>query len=62
MRHILNWDQWFRRCRFKIFLIYNSGDSFVRQRRTICAILVDSIMRNILGKLFLVWTIGSGDV
>ena len=26
---ILNSDQWFRRCRFRIFLIYSSGEHLV---------------------------------
>ena len=41
---ILNLDQWFRRCRLKIFLIYSSGRSFVQWSKTICAILVEGIM------------------
>ena len=40
---ILNFDQWFRRCCLKIFLIYSPGSHFVRQRGTICAILVEGI-------------------
>ena len=46
---ILNLDQWFRRCLFNIFLIWSSGGplrAFVQPRGTICAILVESIMRN----------------
>ena len=34
-----------QRCRFKTFLIWSSGDSFVQQSGTICAILVKGIMR-----------------
>ena len=44
---ILNFDQWFRRrCILKIFLIWSSGDHFVQRRGTICAIVVEGIMRN----------------
>ena len=44
---ILNLDQWFRRkCVLKIFLIWSSGDDFVQPSRTICAILVEGIIRN----------------
>ena len=51
---ILNLDQWFRRrCVLKIFLFWRSGDHFVQQSRTICAILVEGIMRNNSAKLFL---------
>ena len=35
---------------------------FVRRGKTICAISVDSIMRNISVKLFWIWTKVSGDV
>ena len=50
---ILNLDQWFRRkCRLKDFLIWISGSPFVQQSVTICAILVEGIMRNISVKLF----------
>ena len=59
---ILILDQWFRRCLFKIFLIWSSGGPFVQRSRTICAILVDGIKRNNSVKLFLIWTSGSGDV
>ena len=34
-------------------LIYSSGCSYVRRRETICAILVEDIMRNISVKLLL---------
>ena len=45
--NILNLDQWFRRrCFLKIFLIWSSGDPFVQQSGTICAILVEGIKRN----------------
>ena len=54
---ILNFDQWFRRCIFKIFLIWSSGDLFVQWSGTICAILVEGIKRNNSVKLFLIWTI-----
>ena len=50
---ILNLDQWFRRsCRLKIFLTWSSGDPFVQWSRTICAILVEGIMRNNSVNLF----------
>ena len=50
---ILNLDQWFRRrsC-FKIFLIWSSGSPFAQRSGTICAILVEGIMRNNPVKLF----------
>ena len=48
---ILNLDQWFRRCRFKTFLIWSSGGPFVQQSGTIRAILV-KVMRNNSLKLF----------
>ena len=39
--NILNLQLWFRRkCRLKIFLIYDSGSPFVKQSETICAIVV----------------------
>ena len=47
---ILNLDLWFSRCCLKIFLIF-SGSPFVKLSRTICAILVEGIMRNISVKL-----------
>ena len=61
---ILNLDQWFRRrCVLKIFLIWSFGDHFVHLSRTICAILVECIMRNNSVKIFWTWTSGSrGDV
>ena len=44
---IFNLDKWFKwRCRLKIFLIWSSGGPFAQRSRTICAILVDGIMRN----------------
>ena len=53
---ILNLDQWFRRrsC-LKIFLIWSSDSPFVQQNGTICAILVEGIMRNIFN-----WISGLG--
>ena len=42
---ILNLDQWFRRYRLKIFLIWSSGSPFVQQSGTICAILVEGIIK-----------------
>ena len=45
---IRNLDQWFRsRCCLKIFLIWSSGGPFVQQSGTICAIIVEGIMKNI---------------
>ena len=50
---ILKLDQWFRRkCRLKVLLIWSSGSPFVQQSVTICAILVECIMRNNSVKLF----------
>ena len=50
---ILNLDQWFRgKCRLKVFLIWISGSPIVQQSITICAILVEDIMRNNSVKLF----------
>ena len=50
---ILNLDQWLRRrCRVKTFLIYSSSGLFVRWSGTICAMLVEGIMRNNSVKLF----------
>ena len=58
---ILNLDQWFRgRCLLTIFLICSSGNPFVQRSGTICAILVEVIMRNNSAKLFVIWTSGSG--
>ena len=70
---ILNLDQWFGRCRLKIFLIWSSGGSFVQWSETNCAILVEGIKRNnsviffnldqwfrsrCLLKVFLIWSSG----
>ena len=45
---ILRFDQWFkRRCLLNIFLIYSSGGKDVLKSRTICAFVVEGIMRNI---------------
>ena len=41
-----------RRCILKIFLIWSSGDHFVQPSGTICAILVEGIIRNNSVKLF----------
>ena len=58
---ILNLDQLFKRsCRLKIFLIWSSGGPFVQWSRTICAILVEGILRINSVKLFLIWASGSG--
>ena len=44
---ILNLDQRIRRkCCLKVFLILSSGSPFVQPSITICAILVEGIMRN----------------
>ena len=44
---IFNLDQWFkRRCCLKIFLIWSSGGPVVQRNGTMCAILVEGIMRN----------------
>ena len=59
---ILNLDQWFERCHLKIFLIWSFGSPFVQRSKTICAILVEGIMRNKSVKLFRIWDSGSGDV
>ena len=58
---ILNLDQCFRRCRLKIFLNWSSGSQFVQQNGTICAILVEGIMRNNSVNLFRIWASGSGE-
>ena len=47
---ILNFDQWFMRSCLKIFLIWSGP--FVQRSGTICAILVEDIMRNNSVKLF----------
>ena len=49
---VLNLDQWFRRCRLKIFLIWSYGGPFAQRSRPICVILVEGIMRNNSEKLF----------
>ena len=57
----LNLDQWIRRrCSLKTFLISSSGGPFVRQSKTICAILLECIMRINSEPLFSIWTTGSG--
>ena len=61
---ILNLDQWFRRrCLLKIFLIWSSAGTFVQWSGTICAILVEGIMKNNSVQLFwirsLSWSSGS---
>ena len=44
---ILNLDQCFRRrCVLKIYLVWSSGGPYVQRSRTICAILVEGIMKN----------------
>ena len=61
---ILNLDQWLsRRCIIKIFLIWSSCSPFSQRSRTICAILVEGIMRNNSVNLFRIWVSDSrGDV
>ena len=50
---ILNLDHWFRRTScLKILLIWSSVSPFVQLSGTICAILVEGIMRNNSVKLF----------
>ena len=57
---ILNLDQWFRaRWRLKVFLIWSSGGPFLLCIRTICAILIEDIIRNNSVKLIWNWTSGS---
>ena len=73
---IWNLDQWFRRrCRLKIFLIWNSGGPFVMWNGTICAnfgrgyqeeqfyeiiLNLDQwFRRTCILKLFLIWSSGS---
>ena len=69
----LNLDQWFRRCRLKIFLTYSSGSPFVQQSRTalctfgkghhehFCEIILnlDQWFRRCCLKRFLIWSSGS---
>ena len=43
---ILNLGQWFRRRSCLKFLIWSSGSPFAQQSGTICAILVEGIIRN----------------
>ena len=54
----LRLDQWYRRCRLEIFFIWNSGGPLFS--RTICAILVEGIMRNDAVNLFQIQASGSG--
>ena len=49
---ILILDQWFMRCLLKIFFIWNSDGPFVQRSGSICAILVEGIMRHNSVKLF----------
>ena len=59
---ILNLELWFKtRCLLKIFFIWSSGGPFVQWSRTICAILVEGIMRNNSMDLFRIWAIWSGE-
>ena len=45
---------------FKDISKWSVGGPLVKQSGTICAILVEGIMRNNSVKLFLIWTSGSG--
>ena len=55
---ILSLCQWFRRrCVFKIFLIWSFGGPLVQRSRTICANLVEGIVRNNSVKLFRIWPV-----
>ena len=47
---------------FKRFLISSSGSPLIGWNRNIYANLKEGIMRNIHGKLYEIWTSGSGDV
>ena len=47
MKLFLILNQWFRRCHLKIFLKKNTSNPFVLLSGTICAILIEGIMRNI---------------
>ena len=58
--NILNLDQWLWRCLLKIFLIWSSCSRFSQRSRTICAILVEGIMRNNSVNLFRIWASDSG--
>ena len=49
-----------RRCILKMFLIWGSGGRLVQWSRTICAILVEGIMRNNSLNLYRIWASGSG--
>ena len=46
-------------CRLNVSLIWISGSTFVQWSVTVCAILVESTMRNTSVKLFLIWVSGS---
>ena len=56
---ILNFCQWFKEeMSFKHISIFSSGDHFAQGSRSVCAILVESIMRNISVKLVSIWDSG----
>ena len=58
---ILNLNQLFsRKCRLNVVLIWISVSLFVQRSVTICAIFVESIMRNNSVKLFWILVSGSG--
>ena len=60
---ILNLNQWFRKKYNQIaFFILSFGSPFVQRRRTICAILVECIIRKNSVKLFRIWTSGSEEL
>ena len=49
---LFNLDQWFCRCHLKACLNKSSSGPFIWPSGTICAILVEAIMRNNSVKLF----------
>ena len=46
----------------KVFLVWSSGSPFVQWSVTICAILVEGIIKNNSVKLFSIWISGSDAV
>ena len=60
VKFILNLDQCFSsRCLLNIILIWSSRSPFVHQSGTICAILVEDILRHNSMNLFCIWASGS---
>ena len=47
---------------FKDISIYSSDGHFVQWSKTVCAIMVEGIMRNISMESFLIWNIVSKEV